>query len=421
MRLRDKAHYLYDGIHRRGEETLSNQIILFGCGVVGYKALTFLGSENIQCFCDNNPRLSGKEKYGKAVISFDDLKRNYSDAVVVICIENETVCYNIAVQCEENSIFDYIFYQPLAALFSEQGSLLHFIADSANRMRMRKEIYMSRIANLQKQVDYFKQHADIRHMKPAGGALRKRQLDTVQVSVELLDKLSHLEVKPFLCGGNLIGYVRHNGFIPWDDDIDFAMIRDEYETLKEYCRMHLYTYTEFYDENKRDGAKTVAAGMENYFWVDLLDFFAIYKPFSDGSRIRVDFFSMDYYSDDYSFKEIIDYAGSVQNQFISAGSRQEKRECIRVALQESGYVVRESKQIYFGIDSMEMRNKWHKGELIPRNVVFPLKKILYEGAYFWIPNDPEEFVSYEYENIWEFPDDIGLPRHLMMDYDMRQE
>lgn len=68
--------------------------------------------------------------------------------------------------------------------------------------------------------------------------MNENKVDIRQLQNKLLEILLYFDgyckeqnLKYYLCGGCLIGAVRHRGFIPWDDDIDLFMPREDYERL----------------------------------------------------------------------------------------------------------------------------------------------------------------------------------------------
>jgi lipopolysaccharide cholinephosphotransferase len=58
------------------------------------------------------------------------------------------------------------------------------------------------------------------------------------------------DIHYFLTYGTLLGAVRHDGFIPWDDDVDVQMLRPDYERFKEVCAKDLDIDYELLDWHK---------------------------------------------------------------------------------------------------------------------------------------------------------------------------
>ena len=101
--------------------------------------------------------------------------------------------------------------------------------------------------------------------------LQKKQLDILKAFINVCDK-HHLRY--FLVGGTCLGAARHQGFIPWDDDIDVGMPREDYdkylELQKEYEGTPYFIQTWKSDPHYcynfaklRDSSTTF---VESYFW-----------------------------------------------------------------------------------------------------------------------------------------------------------
>lgn len=67
-------------------------------------------------------------------------------------------------------------------------------------------------------------------------AMQQVELEILKVFAQICKEL---DLKYYVIAGTLLGAVRHQGFIPWDDDIDVGMPRADYERFLQEAPKHL--------------------------------------------------------------------------------------------------------------------------------------------------------------------------------------
>ena len=75
--------------------------------------------------------------------------------------------------------------------------------------------------------------------------IRELQLRILGILLEFDKVCKEHGLRYCICGGTMIGAVRHKGFIPWDDDLDVSMPRPDYEKLIAHCHEWLPKQFEF--------------------------------------------------------------------------------------------------------------------------------------------------------------------------------
>lgn len=62
--------------------------------------------------------------------------------------------------------------------------------------------------------------------------IKKLQNELLAIFIDVKNVCDEYNIQYMMSGGSLLGAVRHEGFIPWDDDIDIMMLRSEYEKFR---------------------------------------------------------------------------------------------------------------------------------------------------------------------------------------------
>lgn len=126
----------------------------------------------------------------------------------------------------------YISYESLQCDF-EDGKTLIETAQGNSIKTFDPDVSVKSFLNLTNVCDFVDgklQCPDVRHFGET--MLRQMQLATVRLMISL-DRICRKHgIVYWMWRGGLLGTVRHRGFIPWDNELDIGMMREDYEKFR---------------------------------------------------------------------------------------------------------------------------------------------------------------------------------------------
>lgn len=241
--------------------------------------------------------------------------------------------------------------------------------------------------------------------------IKELQLDILDVVKDFCDKNG---INYFLNCGTLIGAIRHKGYIPWDDDIDLGMLREDYD---KFLRL-------FNESNERYKAYSVENSKTHYYpFMKVVDTSTLLYEVYEGSSktfVNLDVFVYDNVPND---KKIIDKMFRTRNKNQKWQHRRlypkEKikgnilkrvigrltKEAIRIL--PKGYftrkIVKNSKR-YINEDTGFVGNFTGESKVVcSKKLLSEFIETEFEGRYYKIPKNYHEWLTMFYGDYMQLP------------------
>jgi|SRR5690554_849179 len=250
--------------------------------------------------------------------------------------------------------------------------------------------------------------------------LKDLQRILIEIYKDIAEVCRKYDLKFMLGGGTCLGAVRHNGFIPWDDDMDLMMPRKDYNKLLELFDKELGEKYDLVDLNiTNSGQKIFAKIMKKNTRFIETDCFYDNSP----SGIFVDIFPIERLPDNKYLRSLFLFLATYFTRFIriiinyqlSLNPNAKAKKLFKyriIGILTSFLPVYKWNRIYTAFISSCSGEKYCTipsglkevyGELQPIDTFFPVSKGTFEGIEVNIPNKYDTYLKALYGNYMKLP------------------
>ena len=249
------------------------------------------------------------------------------------------------------------------------------------------------------------------NLSPATGDMRLFQLASAQLLFEFDAFCKSHGLTYWLQSGTLLGAARHEGFIPWDDDLDVGMLRKDIECaielVKTDSRFDITVRYDYYVYCRQIRFKYADPSIPCF--IDLF----VFDPVTELGRKTLSARELERAAleEDLSADKTLHENWNEANQFVDEGTpdagpiRAVFDEHISNLYQQGFYTddLDEAEGIVWAIDNVNSGVSHHSWYITPLNRMFPLAEMVFEGHELSVPNDSEYCLEAIFGDIYSLP------------------